>query len=343
MKAVILVGGEGSRLRPLTTNTPKPLLPLVNRPFLDHVLYGLSTHGIHDVVLAMSYLSESFEDLYGDGSHLGMRLRYVKEEEPLGTGGAIKNVQSYLDDETFFVFNGDILTDLDLTDVLRFHRDNGSHCTISLTSVEDPSAYGVVDLDDKGRIEKFTEKPKREATTSNWINAGTYVMEPQILDYIPEGAHHMVERGLFPTLLKDGKPLYGYRAGAYWMDIGTPAKYLEAHSDILSGRLKRSIEPQGELLWEGVWVGEGVSVDSGARIVGPVVLGREVVVGPGASIVGPSALGEGCHVGEEAQLERVVAWDGALFEAKSRASNSVVGKDATVGQDSRVEERALIG
>lgn len=343
MKAVILVGGQGTRLRPLTENTPKPLIPLVNRPFLDHILYLLRTHGITDVVLAVAYHAERFEEAYGDGSHLGMRLTYVREEEAMGTGGAIKNVEGHLDPgETFVVFNGDILTDLDLTDMLRLHRESGSICTISLTHVDDPSIYGVVDLDDAGRIQRFTEKPKREEATSRWVNAGTYILEPEVLPYIPVGRFYMVENGLFPTLLNEGRPLFGYRTGAYWLDIGTPEKYLQAHIDLLGGRLKYSLQPEGEPFTDQVWVGEGSSIDKGARLTGPVVLGKNCVVAS-ASITGPAVLGDDCHVGEEAELSRVVAWRGVTFAAKSAVENAIIAHDARIGAESRVCGMSVIG
>ncbi len=344
MKAVILVGGQGTRLLPLTANRPKPLIPLVNRPFLDHVLNLLRAHGIQDVALAIAHLAENFEQAYGDGSQLGMKLAYVREIEPMGTGGGIKNVEKYLEpDQTFVVFNGDILTDLDLTDMLRFHRENGSLCTISLTSVDDPSAYGVVDMDEDGHIQRFTEKPKREDATSNWINAGTYILEPEVLEYIPAGQHYMVERGLFPILLAEGKPLYGYRTGAYWLDIGTPAKYLQAQEDLLAGRLKLYLAPEGELLWDRVWAGEGTFVHSEARIAGPVVLGKGCKVGPGVSITGPVILGDGCQVCEGAQLERLVAWNGVEFGAKSQCKECLIANDVKISGGSQVEGMAVVG
>ncbi|HUP28271.1 MAG TPA: NDP-sugar synthase [Chloroflexia bacterium] len=344
MKAVILVGGEGTRLRPLTNNRPKPLIPLVNRPFLDHVLHLLKTHGIDDVVLAMSYLSENFEQAYGDGSHLGLRLTYVREEQPMGTGGAIKNVESHLaPGETFLVFNGDVLTDIDLTDMLNLHRGSGSSCTISLTPVDDPSSYGVVDLDDAGRIQRFTEKPKREEATSNWINAGTYVLEPEALGFIPEGQHYMVERGLFPTLLAEGKPLYGYKTGAYWMDIGTPAKYLQAHADLLAERLKYYIQPEGELFASRVWAGEGTVIDEGARLTGPVVVGKNCHIGEGAAISGPVVLGDNCNVAANAELHNIVAWDNVVFGLHSKSRDCLIANDATIGEGCRIEGLSVIG
>jgi len=297
-----------------------------------------------DVILAVAYLSESFEQAYGDGSHLGMTLTYISEEEAKGTGGAIKNVEPHLNSgESFLVFNGDILTDLDLSDMLRMHRESESICTISLTSVEDPSAYGVIDLEEGGRIERFTEKPKREEATSNWINAGTYILEPEVLAHIPAGEFHMVERGLFPDLLRQGAPMYGYRTGAYWLDIGTPAKYLEAHVDLLAGRLKHSLEPEGELFTDKVRVGEGSTIDEGARLSGPVVLGKGCKVHEGASIVGPTVLGDGCEVGKEAHLAGVVAWQGATFAEKSQIHTSVIGSNAYIGEECKIEGISIIG
>jgi mannose-1-phosphate guanylyltransferase len=344
MKAVFLVGGQGTRLRPLTLTTPKSLIPLVNRPFQDHLLHLLRSHGITDVVLAMGYLSAGFEEAYGDGSHLGMKLTYVHEEEPLDTGGAIKNVQAHLTPgETFFVFNGDVLTDLDLTDMLRLHRECGSVCTISLTPVEDPSAYGVVDLDEAGRIERFTEKPKREEATSNWISAGTYIMESEVLDYIPGGQRYSVERALFPSLLRDGKPFYGYRSDAYWMDIGTPAKYLAASADLLTDRMHGWLRPEGEWHTEGVWLGYGTTIANGAGVTGPVLLGKDCHVAEGASITGPVVLGDGCRVGEGVRLEGMIALAGAQFDAGCDCRDCLIGNDARIGAGCRIEGLAIVG
>jgi mannose-1-phosphate guanylyltransferase len=329
---------------PLTANIPKPLIPVVNRPFLDHILFLLRAHGITDVVLAMAYLSESFEAVYGDGSGLGMKLTYVTEAEPRGTGGAIKNVEAYLHpDEAFLVLNGDVLTDLDLTGMVRYHERCGAMCTISLTAVEETAAYGVVDLDASGRILRFTEKPEPGEAASNWINAGTYVLEPQVLAYLPPGEYHMVEHGLFPTLLADGKTLFGYRTPAYWIDIGTPAKYLQAQSDLLAGTFKGGIQPEGELIADRVWAGEGTFIHREASIVGPVVLGRRCSIEEGASIVGPAVLGDDCRAGKDAHLERLVAWRGTAFDAGCRCSDCVVGANARIGAGSLLEATAIIG
>jgi mannose-1-phosphate guanylyltransferase len=282
-----------------------------------------------------------------------VKLIYVREDRPLDTGWAIKNVQSHLDpDETFLVFNGDILTDLDLTDMITFHRENGSVCTISLTPVEDPSAYGVVDMDEAGCVLRFTEKPKREEATSNWINAGTYLLEPAMLDYIsepqileeiPPGRPYSVEYGLFPHLLRERKPVYGYRSGAYWMDIGTPSKYLQAHIDLLTGKLSESMPVLGERVGEHLWAGEGTFVHKGARISGPVVLGQGSQISRGALIQGPAVLGADCRVEESAELRGVIAWDGVTFAARSRVRNSIVASNATVGPETAVDDGCVVG
>jgi mannose-1-phosphate guanylyltransferase len=241
------------------------------------------------------------------------------------------------------VFNGDVLTDLDLTHMLHYHRSKGSVCTIALTPVEDPSQYGVVDMDEAGRIERFTEKPKREEATSNWINAGTYIMEPEVLATIPAGQRWSVERAVFPGLLKSGVPMYGYRSKAYWMDIGTPDKYLQAHVDLLEDRVKHHLKPEGELLSPGVWAGEGTFVHSGANIAGHVVLGKSCHVSEGASIVGPTVLDDNCYVGDGASLVEVVAWKNANFAENSRSRHCVVATNGYVGPHSVVEDGAIVG
>lgn len=353
MKAILLVGGQGTRLRPLTNSTPKPLLPLLNRPFLDHVLFLLKTHGISDIILAVGYRSESFEPAYGDGSHLGVKLTYVKEDKPLDTGWAIKNVERYLDrGETFLVFNGDVLTDLDIADMVRFHRESGSMCTISLTPVEDVSSYGVVEVDDTGRVQRFLEKPKPGTTESRWINAGTYVMETNVLDYIseprlldeiPAGRPYSVEYGLFPKMLEEGRPVYGYRSGAYWLDMGTPERYLQAQNDLLAGRLKYALEPPGEQVQDGVWAGEGTFIDAGARLTGPAVLGKGCRLRANSAVTGPAALGDGCELGEEAQVQNVIAFNNVTFGPSSRSSDSLFGNGAVVGPECQVDGLSVVG
>ncbi|MGH2457919.1 MAG: sugar phosphate nucleotidyltransferase, partial [Chloroflexota bacterium] len=276
MKAVILVGGEGTRLRPLTLSAPKPMLPVVNRPFLEHVLDYLKGQGIQDVVLSMGYRSDVIEQHFGDGGSLGVNLSYVVEASPLGTAGGVKNVESFLDD-TFLVLNGDIMTDLDLGAMIAFHREHGAKATISLAPVEDPTAYGLVETDARGLVRRFLEKPRPEDVTTNLINAGTYVLEPEVLELIPPATYHMFERGVFPDLLSRNDPIYGYPSSCYWIDIGTPAKYLSVNRDILRGQVQRVWD--GLTAFNGIRIGDGAKVDPSSIIVGPVILGRGVQVG----------------------------------------------------------------
>ena len=327
MKAVILVGGEGTRLRPLTCNTPKAMLPLANRPFLEHIFDYLKHYGIWEVVLSMGYKPDAIEKHFGDGSDFGINLTYVVEDKPLGTAGGVKNVEQHIDG-TCLVFNGDILTDLDLSAIIDFHRQNKGKVSIALIPVEDPTAYGLVETDANQRVTAFIEKPTPDRVTTNLINAGTYVMEPDVLDLVPPDTYYMFERGVFPELLARGEPVFGYPYNGYWMDIGTPAKYLAAHHDLLTGRLDRDLP--GSLLREDVWIGERCEIPLTARLSGPVVLGDRVYIEGGATIVGPTVIGDDCHIGPGACVEGSVIWSGTTIGPQANVRNSLVGRGCTV-------------
>lgn len=236
VNAIILIGGLGTRLRPLTYKTPKPLLPLADQPFVVYQFELLKKHGVRDITLCTAYMPEEFQNVLGDGSRWGVRLHYVHEKTPLGTGGALKNAQEHAKGTTL-VFNGDILTDTDLTNLVRFHKEHGSRLTLGLTRVEDPSLYGLVETDSQGRIVRFQEKPPKGQAACDTVNAGLYVLEPEILDLIPAGVVHSLERELFPLLLERKTPLFACLSDAYWLDIGTIDKYEKANRDILNGAL----------------------------------------------------------------------------------------------------------
>ncbi len=342
MKAVILVGGEGTRLRPLTLHRPKPMQPVVNRPFIEHVFRHLKAHGVTDIILSMCYLPGIIQEYFGDGSAFGVRLAYVTEEQALGTAGAVKNVeaQGYLaDDEPLFVLNGDILTDLDLRAMLAFHRERGALGTIALTPVEDVRAYGLVECDETGRVQRFIEKPKSlEGITTNLINAGTYILEPEALRLVPPNQFYQFEQGLFPGLLAQGDALFGYPSDVYWLDIGTPEKYKTANVDMLLGRVYGRME--GEQRAPGVWVGTGCEIDHSAELIGPVALGKRCVVSRGARLVGPVALGDGCQVGPDVQLERVVLWEDVTV---GLPTSGPVKVDATIKTDITLVRDSLVG
>lgn len=338
MKAVLLVGGQGTRLRPLTCNRPKPLLPVANKPHLDHVLSLLQAHGVDEVIFAVQYLADIFEQYY-QGSFENMKITVVSEDAPMGTAGAVKNVASHLTPgETFMVFNGDILTDLDLTAMLQAHRDSGSVCTIALTPVEDPSLYGVVDIDANQQISRFTEKPSREEATSNLINAGTYVLEYEVLESIPANEFYMFERGLFPGLLANNKPLYGFPSDCYWLDIGAPAKYLQAQHDLLLEQMQMRDKPDEDHHW----LSEGVQVDSHAVLRGPVMLGKNVRIDAGATLVGPVVLGSNTHVKSSAYLEGCLVWEDSVIGEHASLSNSIIGCRTIIGDRVHLEGGSVV-
>lgn len=337
MKAVILAGGEGTRLRPLTCNTPKPMVPILNRPFLEHMLSHLKGHGVDHAILTVCYLPDRIESHFGSAYGPGMDLSYVLEEQPLGTAGAVKNVEDTLDG-SFFVLNGDIFTDLDLTDMVRFHRERQAQVTLFLTPVKNPSAFGVVETDQDSRVTRFLEKPSPQETTSNWINGGIYLMEPEVLAHAPSGQPYMFERGLFPKLLGMGVPVYGYRATPYWMDLGTPTSYMRVHRDILWA--KPPLEQWDIPLNGGL---ANSQVHATARVTGPVLLGEGCDIGPGAVIKGPAVLGAGCVVGQEAYIQGSILWERVKVERNAVLRGCIVGDDASVGQGSTVGQRCILG
>lgn len=327
VKAVILVGGEGTRLRPLTSSVPKPMVPVLNKPFLEHVFRHLVDHGIRDIVLALCYLPDNIRGYFGDGSDFGINLTYVVEDLPLGTAGAVRNVSDHIN-STFLVLNGDVYTDLDITSMIALHKDKSAVATIALTPVEDPSAYGVVDTDADGRVKSFIEKPAREDAPSNMINAGTYVLEPGVLSHVDPATFCMFENYLFPLLLKSGQPVYAYPSGAYWIDIGTPHKYAALNKHLLTGECRMDGD---------------CSIHPEAVVEGAVQLGRNCVVERNAVITGPTVIGGGCVVKHDAVVKESVIWPGAVIEAGARIEYSIVGDGCHIGANSCVLDGVVLG
>ena len=314
MRAVVLVGGFGTRLRPLTLTTPKQMLPILHKPMIEHVLEHLAHHGITEAVLSMGYKPDAFADAYPDGHCAGVELHYAIEPEPLDTAGAIRFAARHAGiAERFVVVNGDVLTDLDLDALVAFHDEHGGEGTIALHKVEDPSAFGVVPTDDDGRVQAFVEKPPRDEAPTDLINAGTYVLEASVLDRIADGRKVSIEREVFPAMVADGA-LFAMSGDTYWIDTGTPSKYLQAQVDLLRGRRgerANGIHPtadiaDGAIVARSV-VGEGVVIEAGAVVRGSVVMA-------------------GAHVGARAVVER-----------------AIVGRCATVGADARVDDVAVLG
>lgn len=339
MKAVILVGGLGTRLRPLTCNTPKPMLPLVGTPFIEWMLTNLRDQGINEAILAVQYLADRFRTTLGDGSRLGIKVHIVEEPEPRGTCGAVKNVAHLLDDTTF-IFNGDVMTDLDLQAMLRYHRANKSELTIALTPVEDPTAFGLVETTPHGQITRFLEKPKPEEVTTNMINAGTYILEPHLLDYAPVNQHYMFERGLFPTALQNKHPMFGYVERAYWTDIGKPQTYLEVHHDILNGNMRFGLP--GRQVRADLWVGQGTNVPADTHIHGTVVIGNNVQIGAGVTIVGPTVIGDNVRIGAGSTISASVLWNHNDIGAKCTIDRAVIGNNNTIATECKIGHGVII-
>jgi mannose-1-phosphate guanylyltransferase len=346
VKAVVLVGGEGTRLRPLTFTTPKPLLPIANQPHLERQLLWLASHGVDEVVLSMGYLPDAFHehfkpdgsghDVFGD-----IVIRYAVESEPLGTAGAVRFAAEGID-ERIIVCNGDVLTGLDLDAMVRFHDENGAEATISLTQVEDPSAFGVVPTQDDGSVIAFVEKPAPGKAPSNWINAGTYVVEPSFLERIPPRLNVSVERETFPRMLAEPGLLFGYKSDAYWLDIGTPEKYLEAHADALAGRLSNPPAPDAREIASGVWMQGDATIEPDARIEAPVLIGAGARIEAGAR-VHASVLGAAAVVEARADIDRAVLHTGARVSHGGSVRDSVVGAYAVLKPDVSLAAETIVG
>ncbi len=340
MRAVVLVGGEGTRLRPLTSTTPKPLLPVANQPFLERQLEWLASGGVDEVVLSLGYLPRAFEEHFTAGSYAGMKLCYAVEDEPLGTAGATRFAAGDAS-ERVLVCNGDILTTLDLPALLAFHAQHGGEATIALTEVDDPSAYGVVPTRADGEVVAFVEKPAREAAPSTWINAGTYVLEPAVLERIPPRLAVSIERETFPRMLESPGRLYAMRSDAYWLDIGTPQTYLAAHADVVAGRLGWPPTPGTVELRPGVWgpASPGVEIEA---VLGPnVLVGPGVTLGAGAQVC-DSVVGAGCRIEAGARILRSVLHDGVVIGAGAVVADSIVGARASVEAGARVTDVSVV-
>jgi mannose-1-phosphate guanylyltransferase len=342
MLAIILVGGEGTRLRPLTFTTPKQMLPVVGKPLITRVLEGLAVHGVTDAVLSLGYKADVFIAAFPESEAGGVRLRYAVESEPLDTAGAVRFAAGEAGvTERFIVVNGDVLTDLDVGALIELHAARGAEATIALTPVADPSAFGIVVCDEDGRALDFVEKPPPERDIGNLANAGTYVLEPSVLDRIEPARRVSIERETFPAIAAD-RALYAVASDAYWLDTGTPAKYIEAQLDIVAGRRPALLPPHGveEERIDGVFIGKGAEVDG--DVVGPASVGAGATIGKGAS-VGSSVLYEAVAVGEGARIEGSVLLPGAAVEKGAVVECSIVGPGACVGPDAHLSGGSVVG
>ncbi|RAY11112.1 mannose-1-phosphate guanyltransferase [Actinomadura craniellae] len=341
MKAVVMAGGEGTRLRPMTANQPKPLLPVVNRPIMEHVLRLLKRHGFTETVVTVQFLAALIRNYFGDGEELGMSLYYATEEVPLGTAGSVRNAQEALRDDRFLVISGDALTDIDLTDMVRFHKESGALVTIGLKRMPNPLEFGIIIVDEAGRIQRFLEKPTWGQVFSDTVNTGIYVMEPEVLDRVTAGESVDWSSDVFPELLAEGAPLYGYVADCYWEDVGTHESYLKAQADMLSGKV--DVEMDGFEVSPGVWQAEGAEVDPGAVLKGPLYIGDYAKVEAGVELREFTVLGSNVVVKEGAFLHRAVVHDNVFVGPSTNLRGCVVGKNTDVMAGARVEEGAVVG
>lgn len=303
MKAVIMAGGEGTRLRPLTSNAPKPMLPLVNRPMMEHIIDLLKRHEVDEIVVTVAFMANAIRNYFGDGSEFDVKITYASEETPLGTAGSVRNAMDQLDD-TFLVISGDVLTDVDLGAVIQVHREQSALATIGLVRVENPLEYGIVITRDDGTIERFLEKPTWGQVFSDTINSGIYVLEPEVFDYIAADESVDFSSDVFPVLLSEGRKLVGAVCDGYWEDVGTLPAYVRAHKDILDGRVQ--VDIPGFEVSDGVFVAEGAEVHPQAVVNGPAVVGDNCFVDAGARLGEYTVLGTGVRVRSGAELERTV-------------------------------------
>lgn len=338
MHAVVMAGGEGTRLRPLTTRRPKPMVPIVNRPMLEHTINLLKQDGVQDITATLHYLPEMIEGYFQDGSQQGVKINYLREEKPLGTAGGVKQAENFLD-QTFLVFSGDVLSDIDLSKAVRFHQRKGTLATIVLTRVPNPIEYGVVITDEEGRIKQFLEKPGWGEVFSDTINTGIYVLEPEVLKQVKSGTEFDFSKDLFPKLLEMGEPLYGYVADGYWCDIGNPIQYLQANHDALRGLIKLKIPGRQK---DGIWIDSDAEIEDNVEIRPPVLIGRNCRIRDGARIWEFSTIGDGTIVDKMATIKRSVLWNHDLIGAKADLAGCIIGEKCQIRDGATLLEGAIV-
>jgi NDP-sugar pyrophosphorylase family protein len=340
MKAILLAGGKGTRLRPLTLHTPKPIVPIFSRPFLYYQLDLLrQIPGITEVILSLNYQPRRIEEVFGNGADLGINIRYLVEPSPLGTGGAIKFAEPHLDGPVI-VFNGDVLTQIDLNAVLALHRERKAKATIVLTPVANPTAYGLVETEADGSVRRFLEKPNPDEITCDTINAGIYILEPETFDRIPKDTPYSIERAYFPSLVERKETFVAYVYRGYWIDIGTPAKYMQVHRDIMDGTYQAAPfagQPRGLVS------AEGARVEDGVEVTGPCFIDAEAVVKPGARIGPYSVIGRSCHIEESASVEGAILWANNWIGRDAEVRDAILGRNCHVGRNVIIEPGAILG
>jgi mannose-1-phosphate guanylyltransferase / phosphomannomutase len=341
VRAYLMAAGLGTRLYPLTGLTSKPMVPILNRPVMEHLLRLLRRHGVAEVAANLHYHPEKIRSYFGDGAEFGIDLRYNLEERLLGTAGGANAFREFLSSSTFLVMSGDGLTDIDLTAFLAAHKASGGLATMAVKEVDDPSLYGVVVHDDDMRVIGFQEKPPRGEALSTLCNCGIYAFEPGIFDYIRPGAFVDWAQDVFPALLEDGLPFHCWELEGYWNDVGNIEQYRLSNFDALLGRV--TLDVPGRQIAPRVWVGQGTEIEAGVRLEAPILLGAGCLVESSAELIGPLIIGDGCVVEHGAVLEGVIHWDGAKAGRDSRLAGSILGRNVVVHHEAVVHEDAVIG
>lgn len=340
MKVVIMAGGQGTRLRPLTSGRPKPMVPVVNKPVMAHVLDLVKRHGMTDVIVTVQHGAQAIEDYFGGGSRLGLRITYAVEDVPLGTAGSVRNARPYLD-EPFMVISSDALTDFDLNRIIAFHRERGALATLALYRVPHPLEYGVIVTEGDGRIVRFLEKPSWGEVISDQVNTGIYVLEPEVLDDIPADEPQDWAQQVFPRMLAQNQLLFGYVAGGYWCDIGDHQEYLRACSDVLEGRV--DVEELGQHIGGGIWTGDGVEIAPDAQLYGPIYLGEGARIKGQVIIRGPTVVREHTIIDNLAQVERSIIWRNSYVGEAAEISGAIIGRQCSIKSNVTILEGAVIG
>ncbi len=339
MKAMILAAGVGSRLDPLTRHIPKPMVPIVNSPVMEHIIQLLSKHGVKDIMVNLHYLADQIESYFGDGSKWGVNIHYSREERLWGDAGSVKRCEEFFDD-TFLVIGGDDLSDIDITGMLRLHTKKKALATIALSLVDDPSEYGIALLNEHGRITRFLEKPRGEVIFSNTANTGMYIFDPQVFEMIPRGVAYGFGHNLFPRLLEHRARFYGHLTSSYWRDVGDLKQYQQTHFDVLDGRANISI-PYKQVR-KFVWIGKGAEIDPTAEISYPVVIGNNCRIEKNARVQEYSVLADNSVVEEGAVVKQSILWPGATVMQNTMLERCVVGTDCKVKSNAAVFDGVIV-
>ena len=340
IKAVIMSGGKGTRLRPLTCNIPKPMVPIMNKPVMEYSVNLLKSHGIEDIAVTLHYMPSSIIDYFGNGEQFGVKMNYYIEESPLGTGGSVKNAEEFLD-STFLVVSGDAFTNIDFHKALDFHRRKNAKATLILKKEPIPLEYGVVITDENGRIIRFLEKPSWGEVFSDTINTGIYILEPEVLDYYKKGENFDFSKDLFPRLLKDNIPMYGYITDEYWCDIGDINSYIKTHEDLLNKKVRADF--LSEEVNDGVWIGEGTFVERGVKIVPPVYIGKNCKIKEGSVIESYSVIGDNSYIDNNCSLKRTITWDMVFLSSDVETRKSIICDSVQIKDNTKLFEGSVIG